>query len=213
MLLLFLGTIPHGINTDKWRSMHSIHISNVVRKREKRERERCDGQKMLRIVWHNTCICPRNRLCMSNWFAVMCAISTRVQVKTFKLKSAEWEICTFNLECIRQFNNNKYLFGHLRQSSSITTAVVIHSFGSIGSAIFGILERLNCVVDVRVCVCVIVMYRGISQCQMCTCEFLHCFCYDMVQIEIIHRANEWFWPIKSRILSDVYLLPSAADFH
>lgn len=60
---------------------------------------------------------PKIGLCMSNWFAVMCAISTRVQVKTFKLKSRRMEICTFNLECIRQFNNNKYLFGHLYEYS------------------------------------------------------------------------------------------------
>lgn len=143
---------------------------------------------MLRIVWHNTCICPRNRLCMSNWFAVMCAISTRVQVKTFKLKSAEWEICTFNLECIRQFNNNKYLFGHLRQSCSIATAVVIHSFKRLNR--FGDFWHFRaielCCGCACACVCAIVVYRGISQCQMCTCEFLHCFCYDMAQIEIIH---------------------------
>lgn len=52
------------------------------------------------------------------WFAVMCAISTRVQVKTFKLNPElpRTKICSFNLECIRQFNNNKYLFGHLAKS-------------------------------------------------------------------------------------------------
>lgn len=84
--------------------VHTIHVSNWVD--VENGADRVAKHMYLRVFPY-----------MSNFGLRWCAISTRVQVKTFKLKSARpdatHQYVRFNLECIRQFNNNKYLFGHL----------------------------------------------------------------------------------------------------
>lgn len=99
---------PHSIHGLKLRinfvlnvygcSGRTIHMCQISREEE-------------RLCW-KLCGSRRVRARMSNWFAVICH-QHAFEWKHLNENTPLETLCTFDLESIRQFTNNKYLFGHL----------------------------------------------------------------------------------------------------